>query len=131
MQVTQQGGYLPIASLEGKFIYYGKRRNGPGIWRIPIGGGEESFVLDQHGAGFGKHWTVTDEGIYFVTTEDLANPVLEFFSFATDKVAKVTALERIVNRAMRGISVSPDKRWLLSTQMERFNGDIMLVENFR
>jgi Tol biopolymer transport system component/DNA-binding winged helix-turn-helix (wHTH) protein len=131
VQVTEQGGYLPIASPDGKFIYYGKRRNGPGIWRIPVGGGKESLVLDQHGAGYGKHWTVTDEGIYFVTTEDLSKPVLEFFSFATGKVSRVAVLERPVSLAMRGLSVSPDKRWLLSTQMERFGGDIMLVENFR
>lgn len=131
MQVTEEGGYLPQASPDGKFIYYGKRRDGPGIWRISVGGGEESFVLDQHGAGYGKHWTVTNEGIYFLTTEDLAKPVLEFFSFMTGKVSRVAALERIVSLAFRGLSVSPDKRWLLSTQIERYGGDIMLVENFR
>jgi Tol biopolymer transport system component/DNA-binding winged helix-turn-helix (wHTH) protein len=131
VQVTRQGGYLPIASPDGKFIYYGKRRDGPGIWRIPVGGGKESFVLDEHGAGYGKHWTVTDDGIYFLTTEDPAKPVLEFFSFKTGKVSRVAALERIVSLAFRGLSVSPDKRWLLSTQIERYGGDIMLVENFR
>jgi Tol biopolymer transport system component/DNA-binding winged helix-turn-helix (wHTH) protein len=131
VQVTQQGGYLPIAAPDGKFIYYGKRRDGPGIWRIPVSGGEESFVLDQHGAGYGKHWAVTDEGIYFLTTADLAKPVLEVFSFKTGKVSRVAALERIVSLAFRGLSVAPDKRWLLSTQIERYGGDIMLVDNFR
>ncbi|HEX4945549.1 MAG TPA: hypothetical protein VFZ34_02645 [Blastocatellia bacterium] len=131
VQVTERGGYSPMPSPDGKFIYYAKKRGIVGIWRVPAAGGEESLVLDQHGAGLGKHWTVTDEGIYFVSVKDPTHPLVEFFRFATGKLSQVAVLERPIHPTTRGISVSPDKRWLLSTQMERYGGDIMLVENFR
>lgn len=132
VQVTQQGGYLPFTSPDGKFIYYAKKRGIAGIWRVPAAGGEESFVLNQHEAGLlGKHWTVTDEGIYFVSVKDPAHPLVEFFSFATGKVSQVSVLERPIHPNVRGLSVSPDKRWLLVTQVDRWGSDIMLVENFR
>lgn len=131
VQVTQQGGYSPVASPDGKFVYYAKKRGAAGIWRVPVTGGEEAFVLDQHGAGLGKHWTITQDGIYFVSVEAPAHPLIRYFSFATGKVSQVAVLEQPIRQAMRGITVSPDKRWLLSTQINQSGSDIMLLENFR
>jgi hypothetical protein len=51
---------------------------------------------------------------------------IEFFSFVTDKVTRITELgEGIVT-----LAVSPDQRWLFYSQRET-EVDIMLVENFR
>ncbi len=75
-------------SADGKFFYYQKARNQtvPGIWRVPVEGGEETLLFDQHRAGIWRSWTFTERGIYFVTGETPARTVIEFYSFATGRV---------------------------------------------
>jgi Tol biopolymer transport system component len=43
VQVTRKGAYAPIASPDGKWIYYEKEN---GIWKVPPDGGEEVQVLE-------------------------------------------------------------------------------------
>lgn len=130
-QVTKQGGFEGFESFGGKFFYYAKGRNLPGIWRIPVAGGEEAPVLDHHQAGLWRSWAVVERGIYFITAETPNRPSIEFFSFATDRVTQVATLESPIPRGIPGISVSPDGRWLLYTQLDQSGSDILLMENFR
>jgi hypothetical protein len=60
VQLTKDGGFEGFESPDGKFFYYAKGRRMPGIWRIPVEGGEETLVLDEHKAGFWRHWAVSD-----------------------------------------------------------------------
>jgi Tol biopolymer transport system component len=131
IQVTAQGGFEGFESPDGKYFYYAKGRDVPGIWRIPVEGGVETPVVDHHGAGFWRSWAVTEEGVYFVTAEMPARPIIEFFSFAASDVRQVTILERPVNPRVWGFAVSPDRRWILYTQIDQSSSDIMLMENFR
>ncbi len=128
VQVTRQGGFEAIEAPGGKFLYYAKGRRLPGIWRIPVEGGAETPVLDYHQAGFWRAWAVTERGIYFATAENPSRPLIEFFSFATGKVMQIATLEKPF---FLGISVSPDARWLIYTQLDQSGSDIMLMENFR
>jgi Tol biopolymer transport system component len=60
---------LAFESPDGASLYFAKQSpNGgaPGIWRMPLSGGEEKLVLET--VGFG-HWTLTERGIYFVSGE--------------------------------------------------------------
>jgi Tol biopolymer transport system component len=132
-QVTKGGGSQAYESMDGKFLYYTKGRNLAGIWRLPVEGGEETLVLDTHRAGYWSAWTVVEQGIYFLTAEKLARPVIEFFSFGTGRVTEVAALAKAFRpwTNPEGLSVSADGRWILYTQEDRADMDIMLVENFR
>jgi Tol biopolymer transport system component len=130
-QVTRQGGFEGFESPEGAFFYYAKGQNVPGIWRVPVEGGEETLVLDHHGAGYWRYWAVVAEGIYFATAEEASRPVIEFFNFATGKVTQVAALEKRIVEGEAGMDVSPDQRWILYMQEDQSGSDIMLVENFR
>ena len=131
VQVTTQGGFEGFESPDGKYFYYAKGRDVPGIWRIPVEGGVETLVVDHHGAGFWRSWAVTEEGIYFVTAEMPTRPIIEFFSFATGDVMQVAILERPIHPRIWGFAVSPDRRWILYTQIDQSSSDIMLMENFR
>jgi Tol biopolymer transport system component len=132
-QVTNGGGYVAYESMDGKFLYYTKGRNVAGIWRVPVDGGEETLILDTHKAGYWSAWTVVEQGIYFLTAEQLARPAIEFFSFTTGRVTEVTALAKPFRHYTdpEGLSVSPDGRWILCTQPDRQDMDLMLVENYR
>jgi dipeptidyl aminopeptidase/acylaminoacyl peptidase len=131
VQVTTQGGFEGFESPDGRHFYYAKGREVAGLWRIPVDGGGESPVIDYHAAGFWRSWSVTEKGIYFVTAEVAARPVIEFFSFAASDVTPVAVLERAIPPRLWGLAVSPDRRWILYTQIDQSSGDIMMMENFR
>ncbi len=128
VQVTRQGGFLGRESVDGKFVYYLKGRSIPGIWRVPVEGGAEDLVLTHHKAGLGRAFALVEKGIYFATAENPSKPLIEFYSFATRKVTRVAVLLKPFYHAL---SVSPDGRWLLYTQVDQSGSDIMLMENFR
>jgi Tol biopolymer transport system component len=132
-QVTKGGGSVAHESTDGKFLYYTKGRNVAGIWRVPVEGGAETVVLNMHKAGYWGAWTVVEQGIYFITAEQFAHPAIEFFSFTTGRVTAVAALAKPFRpwTNPEGLSVSPDGRWIVFTQEDRADTDIMLVENFR
>jgi sugar lactone lactonase YvrE len=70
-------------------------------------------------------WTVVPKGIYFAPME--APKSVQYFDFAIKHVRRILKSEKIFGN---GLSVSPDGRWLLYTQVDKENSDIMLVENF-
>ena len=131
VQVTKKGGFAAFESPDGKFIYYAKGLYAPGIWRIPVEGGEETLVLDQPAAGYWGYWAVVDEGIYFVNAESKQHPVIEFFSFATRRVRQIFVMEKEASQWNPGFAISPDGRWILYTQVDQSDSNIMLVENFQ
>lgn len=128
-QVTKQGGYEAVESPDGKYIYYTKGRNTPGIWKIPADGGEEILVLDYLRAGFLRYWTVTGDGIYF-GTRSTASPTIQFFDFASGQLSEVIKLDKSLLVGNSGLAVSPDERWLLYAQIDQSGSDIMVINNF-
>lgn len=130
VQVTKQGGFEGFESFDGKYFYYSKGRAMPGIWRIPVAGGEESPVLTEHHAGMWRYWAVTDQGIYFATAEVAAHPLVEFYSFATGKITQVAKLDAPLSKTDPGLAISPDGQSLLVVQMDESGSDIVMAENF-
>src|SRR5262249_9620226 len=130
VQVTRQGGFEGFESTDGKMFYYAKGRTLPGIWQIPTGGGEETFLLDHNKAGYWRLWAVAEKGIYFATANVPSRPVIEFFSFANRKVTLVATLDKPLSRSDPGLAISPDAKTLLFAQLDQSGSDIMLVENF-
>lgn len=131
VQVTKQGGFEGFESPDAKFFYYAKGRGIPGLWRIPVEGGAETFVLDHHQAGLWRCWAVVEQGIYFATAETGTRSLLEFFSFATSQITQIAVLDKPITKHSWGLSISPDGQWLLYTQFDQSGSDIMLLENFR
>jgi hypothetical protein len=107
-----------------------KRKRSSG--RLPVSGGEETLVLNHHSAGQWRYWAVKEQGIYFATAETPEHPLLEFFSFATNKVTPLATLEKKISYfGFAGLDVSSDGRWLILQQLDQEGSDIMLMENFR
>jgi Tol biopolymer transport system component/DNA-binding winged helix-turn-helix (wHTH) protein len=130
-QVTRHGGFEGFESFDGQFFYYAKGRAMPGIWRVPVGGGEETLVLDHHQAGLWRYWAVVDKGIYFATAETPSHPLIEFFNFETGKITTIGKLNKPLFKTDPGLAVSPDEKSLLVVQIDQKGSDIMLMENFR
>jgi hypothetical protein len=130
VRVTTNHGFEAFESTDGKFLYYNKREgpglDQPGIWRIPVQGGEEVQVLHQ---GLAQDWTIAGQGICFINLRSTSGVAIEFFSFATHRVSQISTLPK--NVASPGFAVSPDGRWVLYVQEDSQDSDIMLMENFR
>jgi len=70
-------------------------------------------------------WTLVPGGIYFVPAA--APRSMRYFDFATKHIRTVFELDKDFDG---GLSVSPDGRWILYSQVEELDSDIMLVEHF-
>ena len=132
IQVTQDGGIVAFESTDGKFVYYTKGRFArASLWKVPVGGGEETQVLESVLAFL--NFSVTPQGIYFIPAPDTDEPggssLIRFFDFATGRATTIHSLPPGV-RAYFGLTVSPDSRSILYTQ-DQSQSDLMLVENFR
>ena len=133
IQVTQDGGAVAFESTDGKFVYYTKGRFArASVWKVPVGGGEETQVLESVLAFL--NFSVTPQGIYFIQAPDTDEPggsfLIRFFDFATGRATTIHSLPPGVGADM-GLTVSPDSRSILYTQLDQSQSDLMLVENFR
>jgi Tol biopolymer transport system component/serine/threonine protein kinase len=127
VQVTKKGGFAPVESLDGKFLYYVKALFTTSVWSVPVEGGEEIKVLESLSTFM--NMAVVRDGIYFVPTQNVSKASsIQFFSFATRKIKPIATMEKT---AGVGLAVSPEGGWILYTQVDQRGGDLMLVENFR
>jgi Tol biopolymer transport system component len=126
VQVTRNGGHEAFESADGKHIYYVTEEVPSGLWMIPVSGGPERMLLSQGVRGF---WALANNGVYFVGSPE-SDQTIEFFSFASQRREPLLSLPKGV-RFNSGLGVSPDGRWLLYSQLDREESDIMLLENFR
>jgi Tol biopolymer transport system component len=62
-QITTDGGYSGVESVDGKYLYYKSEPNvASPLWKKPVGGGPPSKVIDSV---LWRLVTVTEKGIYF------------------------------------------------------------------
>jgi len=137
VQVTKSGGLFSTESEDGRFLYYSKL-GVPGIWRMPLSGGEETHVLGQpyreftmlSGGAFIAwwDWALARNGIYFLNIGSYYNATIEFFDFATHKITPIWTLTKSPGF---GLSLSADGRSILYVQNEVQQSSIMLIKNFQ
>jgi eukaryotic-like serine/threonine-protein kinase len=112
-----------LLSPEGAVLYF---RRGSQLWSMPSAGGAETRVLDS--ASF-LGYAATSRGIYFTPMCGGAPcPSIHYYDLATRRTTQVLTA---AGRLDVGLSVSPDGRYLLYTQVDQSGADLMLMENVR
>jgi Tol biopolymer transport system component/tRNA A-37 threonylcarbamoyl transferase component Bud32 len=128
--VAARGGWAPVESPDGKFIYFISTEppvRGFFLVRTPTGGGEVQQVLDS--LVFGQNYALVGEGIYFIPRRDpKSGDSIQFLNTVTGRIQRIASVARPVGI---GLSVSPDRRWILYTQADQSESDLMLVDDFR
>jgi Tol biopolymer transport system component len=132
IQITKHGGVFAAESADGRSLYYAKVES-PGIYKMPLLGGEEERVLDRGAGGTGwSNWALARNGIYFrdakKSKDDNYIGLLNFFDFATKKITTVSTLDQ---PGGLGIGLSADGRSILYDGKGDAESSIMLVKNFR
>ena len=134
VQVTTSGGFEPQESPDSRFLYYldrapqyGRLAPQANLVRIPANGGSQTFVLGDVRAFY---WSVAERGIFVLTMERDFDAV-DFYDAATGKRMRLGRLPWRASRLCGRISVSRDGRWLATNHVDRFDTNLMFVDNFR
>jgi Tol biopolymer transport system component/tRNA A-37 threonylcarbamoyl transferase component Bud32 len=123
--VTRKGGFATFESPDGQWVYYTKSDNAGSLWKVSREGGEETQVLESVDK---RAFAIVNEGIFFIPRPDSAgHHSIQYFDFATKKIRSISTLESVLESYL---SVSPDRRWIIYSQVDQQGSDIMLVENF-
>jgi Tol biopolymer transport system component/tRNA A-37 threonylcarbamoyl transferase component Bud32 len=127
VRVTKNGGLVALESPDGQWVYYTKNDSRGSVWRLPKAGGEETKVLES--VNEPAAFAIVNEGIYFIQAPDSAGRnSIQFFNFATKGTQTISVIEK---PAFSYLTVSPDGRSILYSQVDQTGSDLMLVENFR
>jgi Tol biopolymer transport system component len=135
IQVTQDGGFAPLESSDGKLLYYTKALQGTSMWKVPTDGGQAIKVLE--GLSSYINLAIVSSGVYFVPARGRGTPdpgdSIRFLDFGTGQTRLVANVAKPFNfnAGAGGLAVSPDGRWILYTQFDQAGSELMLVENFR
>ncbi|HEY2012438.1 MAG TPA: winged helix-turn-helix domain-containing protein [Bryobacteraceae bacterium] len=132
VQVTRNGGVVPYPSADGEFLYYSERAgqresNGlGGLRRLRLTDGRDERILPSVTY---MNVALARDGIYFIPR---AVPgeyhSVYFFGF---KTKQVTPIIRLTGAVSEGLTLSPDGRSLLFTQIDSSISDLMLIEDYR
>jgi len=143
VQLTTEIGFEPRESPDGRSIYFiDVPRSGMGpvtrLKRIPAAGGPSEVVNIPVMPGA---WEVTDTGIIFIFVAgragriDPANGpvVVQLYDFQERRLRTLGDLRFIVGPfgASHFFTASRDGRWALASHVDRWDRDILLLDNFR
>lgn len=131
VQITRNGGFEAFESPDGKYLYYLKGRAMPGLWRVPVNGGDEFPVPVGDQAGRWRSWRVEGKGIYFVSAAPPNGPRIEFFDLSMNRTSELVPMEKAPDFVIPSLAISPDRTHMLYAQYDHGGSNIMMVEGFR
>jgi Tol biopolymer transport system component len=127
VQVTKTGAFDALPSPDGRLLYFTK--SDKGIWSMPVEGGTEQPVPGLEHAGGTRSWGVVPQGIYFAPDRE-EHPAVQFYSFQTRKISRLTTLNQRVYARQPSIALAPDGRTFLFARVDRDTSDLMLIDGF-
>ncbi len=114
-------GRAPRESPDGKSPYYFRAGE---VWRVALQGGAPTGgpvkVLDglEPDADWGN-WDVSGDGIYSIQRGKQGVAAIEYLDFATRAVRTIYVMPKLPVYAGHGLSLSPDGKSLLFSQVDR------------
>jgi len=127
IQLTRDGGWAPLESPDGKFLYYTKYLGATSVWRVPLNGGQAAAKVLE-GLSSYLNLAIVDKGIYFVPMQDAASgSSIQFLDLQANQITRIASFER---SAGDGLALSPDGQWILYAQIDKSSAELRLVENF-
>jgi Tol biopolymer transport system component/predicted Ser/Thr protein kinase len=132
---VEDGGAIQIASdvtsealesPDGERVIFS--RSAPGIWEAPSGGGTPSLVPELSGVVDSRHCFVTRTRIYFLVHE-WPPWTIGRLDLATRRVSTVANVSKTLEFYTRSLSISPDGRWMLHSQVDQIGSQISVIAN--
>jgi Tol biopolymer transport system component len=136
--LTRGGSYDSLESPDGKYLYFAAPLL-PGIRRIPLAprlpdgtpvNQTEELIRETLPVSGHRFWTLGQGGIYFVDAQKRP-ALLKFVSLDSRKVTVLATLPKLPAKFTKGLSISPDGRYVLYCQDDLDRYEIRVVANFR
>ncbi|HYI92822.1 MAG TPA: hypothetical protein VEX68_04710, partial [Bryobacteraceae bacterium] len=124
IQVSRNGGFRALESPDGKSLYYTKSGPNPMLCRSSLDGTGEIPIADNVLA---RGFAVTSEQIYYLRREPRGVATLRSLALRTALNAQITT---ITNTLHLGLSISPDGKYALYSQIDREGSNLVLMEDF-
>jgi Tol biopolymer transport system component/DNA-binding winged helix-turn-helix (wHTH) protein len=126
-QVTTNGGFRATETVDGHQLFY-TTFSDQGIRVISRDRHTETAVWQGPGPDNWSNWAATKDGVYFFVPRDEGLPPrIQFLDFKTKRVSPIANLEK---PSFYGLTVSPDARKLVYSQLDRDEHQILIVQNF-
>jgi Tol biopolymer transport system component/DNA-binding winged helix-turn-helix (wHTH) protein len=125
--LTAESGSFASESFDGKSVNFYSAASGGKLRTVSLNKvGVSREIEGMPEVNDQSQYTLVAGGIYYVPAD--APKSVWYYDSSTKQARKLFDAEQYHNNTL---SVSPDGRWMLYTQIDRQNSDIMLVENFR
>jgi Tol biopolymer transport system component len=131
VQLTKTASSMPIESPDGQYVYFARfTEEKIRLWRIrPDGSGESMVKAMPPLNSDGFEWWPFESSIYFYAYKS-GKAEIDFLDLGTSRIHRIYTLDKPPAPWAGGLSVSPDRRWLLYSRTDETASDLMLVENF-
>jgi Tol biopolymer transport system component len=118
----------PIESPDGKVLYFPWSLNDATMMMLALNRPDATpqQVPEMPKISDEARWAVMPNGIYFSPHDNPRS--ISFYDFATKHTREIFSADKDL---AEGLSISPDGRYMLYSQDDESNSDIMLVNNFR
>lgn len=127
-RISDRGSWFSVVK-NGRIFFNVKDGNNVAIWSMLVNGGKEEPLKGMSTLNAGESWTATTRGIYYTSSSSTLAGI-NFYDFNSGSAKRLFTLPRPPTSG-GGLSVSPDGHWLLYTQTDDAQSDIMLAEHFR
>ncbi len=137
-RVTTGSVGLSRESREGKWLYFSKIGT-DGIWRMPgsksgtASSQQEKLIIGPPYKPEAEGWALTSSEIVFIdrATKDYP-PEIRAYDIVSKKVRSILAMHELFPESSDiGVSVSPDSRWILYSQLDRSGSNVVVAESIR
>jgi Tol biopolymer transport system component/DNA-binding winged helix-turn-helix (wHTH) protein len=118
----------PIESSDGKVLYFPWGFSDANIMMLALDRPDATpqLVPEMPEISHEAQWAVMPDGMYFSPHDNPRS--ICFYDFATKHTREIFRADKDL---AEGMSISPDRRYMLYSQIDESNSDIMLVDNFR
>lgn len=127
VQVTQGEGFRTLDAEDGQSVYY-TRLADPRLRKRAANTDQETIVEGLPAPDRWANWTIANHGIYFIQSQHGAPSQLKFVDAATKRTTTLFSLSK---PAFYGLSVARDGKFVVYSQVDRNEHDIVLLRNFR
>jgi Tol biopolymer transport system component/DNA-binding winged helix-turn-helix (wHTH) protein len=129
VQLAQHPASFPLESPDAQHVYFVREYQ---LWSVNTDGSDAHQIADlpEDQETARDAWVPFGSGIYFWHYAN-QKPVIDFLDFNSKKIRHVFFPEKSRPDWLGGLSISPDGRWLLFSQVDEVSSDLMLVENWR
>lgn len=128
-QITRNGGFAPVESADGRYVYYSKM-NAPGVFRLALAGGREEQVLPDLPSSLWGGWALAGDTLFYLSiTHDHDQPAeIWARALSSSETRRIAALRLRPVLWDGSLAVSSDARFALVSEVERAGSQIYILQ---